>query len=324
MKILVTGGAGYIGSHTCKALFEAGHEVLVYDNLSTGHRELVRWGDFEYGDIRDTIGLRAVLHKHRPDGCIHFASFIAVGESVTNPGKYYNNNVMGSLSIMEALRDEGLNNLVVSGTAAVYGLPDSMPIVEASPLNPINPYGRTKLIMEWILEDFARAHSLNWMSLRYFNAAGCDPEAETGEWHEPETHLIPNVLRAIDGEIPALCLYGDDYDTQDGTCIRDYIHVCDLASAHILALEHLLDGKPSQAINLGNGNGISVKKIIETARRVTGKPVPHLVEGRREGDPARLIADASRAREVLGWFPRYPDIETIIETAWHWKCTQKV
>ncbi|MEG2173114.1 MAG: UDP-glucose 4-epimerase GalE [Desulfovibrionaceae bacterium] len=323
MKVLVTGGAGYIGSHTCKALALQGHEVVVYDNLSTGHRALVRWGDFEYGDIRDAARLSAVLRRHKPDGCIHFASSIAVGESVIDPGKYYDNNVIGSLRIMECLRDSACMRLVVSGTAAVYGLPEVLPIAETSPLAPINPYGRTKLIMEWMLNDFALAHNLQWTSLRYFNAAGGDAAGETGEWHDPETHLIPNVLRAIDGDIPALRLFGDDYDTPDGTCIRDYIHVSDLAVAHVLALEYLLAGKPSMAMNLGTGTGISVREILDAAARVTGRPVPHSIEGRRAGDPARLVADSHLAQKTLGWTMSHSDISTILATAWAWHCQKK-
>lgn len=323
MKVLITGGAGYIGSHTCKALAALGHEVVVYDNLSTGHRKLVRWGDFEYGDIRDSARLNAVLRRHKPDGCIHFASSIAVGESVLDPGKYYDNNVIGSLRIMECLRDCGCANLVVSGTAAVYGLPEQMPIAEDSRLNPINPYGRTKLVMEWMLQDFATAHNLHWVSLRYFNAAGGDPEGETGECHDPETHLIPNVLRAIDGDIPALRLFGDDYDTADGTCIRDYIHVSDLAAAHVLALEYLLAGKASIAMNLGSGTGISVREILDAAAQVTGRPVPHAIEGRRAGDPARLVADSSLAQKNLGWNMHHSDIQAILASAWAWHCKEK-
>lgn len=319
MKVLVTGGAGYIGSHTCKALAAQGCEVTVYDNLCTGFRHLVRWGDFIHGDIRDTQALRAALRTTRPDGVIHFASSIAVGESVQNPGMYYDNNVTGSLSLMQALRDEDVRHVVVSGTAAVYGLPARVPIAEDCPPAPINPYGRTKLVMEWMLDDMRTAHGLNWMSLRYFNAAGADAEGETGECHDPETHLIPNVLRAVLGRIPALRLFGEDYDTPDGTCVRDYIHVSDLASAHVLALRHLREGGESGAMNLGTGQGISVRGILEAARKVTGKPVPHKVEGRRPGDPALLVADAGRARRVLGWEPRFADVESIVQSAWEWE-----
>ena len=319
MKVLVTGGCGYIGSHTCKALATQGHDILVYDNLSTGRREFARWGDFVYGDVRDGQRLRRTLRAFRPDGVIHFAGYIAVGESVRDPGMYYENNILGSLRLLEALRDEEVRRLVVSGTAAVYGLPASVPIAESASRTPINPYGRTKVVMEWMLEDFAVAHGLDWVSLRYFNAAGGDPDGEIGEAHDPETHLIPNVLRAIDGEIPALRLFGDDYDTPDGTCIRDYIHVCDLATAHVLALEHLLRGGASQAMNLGTGKGVSVREILQAAQRTTGRAVPHVVVPRRPGDPARLVADASTARRVLHWKPQRSSIDAILADAWAWQ-----
>ena len=323
MKVLVTGGAGYIGSHTCKALARAGCEVTVYDNLCTGFRDLVRWGDFIHGDIRDLAALRAALRRVRPEGVIHFASSIAVGESVQNPGMYYDNNVTGSLCLMRALCDEDVRHVVVSGTAAVYGLPERVPVGEDSALLPINPYGRTKLVMEWMLEDMRHAHGLQWTSLRYFNAAGADAEGETGECHEPETHLIPNVLRAALGRIPALRLFGDDYDTPDGTCVRDYIHVSDLAEAHVLALRRLLAGGEAGAMNLGTGQGISVRGILEAARAVTGRAVPHKVEARRDGDPALLVADARKAREILGWSPRFADVESMVATAYAWEQRKK-
>ncbi|MCR4666342.1 MAG: UDP-glucose 4-epimerase GalE [Desulfovibrio sp.] len=318
MKVLVTGGAGYIGSHTCKYLARNGNEVTVYDNLSTGHKELVRWGDFVHGDIRDESRLRAVIHRVNPDGIIHFASSISVGESVVDPGSYYENNVLGSLRIMQCLRDEGVRPLVVSGSAAVYGLPDNCPVCETEKPMPINPYGRTKLIMEWMLKDFAKAHALPWVALRYFNAAGADPEGETGEWHEPETHLIPNVLRSVAEDGNTLKVFGTDYKTKDGTCIRDYVHVCDLASAHALALEYLLNKNKSTSINLGNGKGISVKEIISTVEKVTGKRVKFEVCDRRPGDPKELVADSKKARQLLNWEPRYESIESIIKTAWDW------
>lgn len=318
--ILVTGGAGYIGSHVCKYLAQQGYTVVVYDNLSTGHREMVRWGAFEHGDVRDDARLRSVLRKHKPDGVIHFASSISVGESVMDPGAYYENNVLGSLRIMQVLAQEGVRPLVASGSAAVYGLPETVPVRETCPTSPINPYGRTKLIMEWMLEDFARAHGLPWMVLRYFNAAGADPEGETGESHDPETHLIPNVLKAV--RFPEACqvsLFGDDYPTPDGTCIRDYIHVMDLASAHVLACEHLLQGRPSQSINLGSGQGFSVREIVQAAEKVTGHKVPFVIKARRAGDPARLVADPAKARQVLNWQTRFSDLENILATAWAWE-----
>ena len=303
MKIMVTGGAGYIGSHTCKELVNHGHNVIVYDNLSTGHREFVRYGDFEYGDIRDTQNLRACLKRHAPDGIIHFAASAYVGESVVFPGKYFHNNVVGTLSILDAMRDEHISNIVVSGTCAVYGQPNKIPISEDCPSNPINPYGASKLFMERMLADYATAHDIRWCSLRYFNAAGGSADGEIGEWHDPETHLIPRVIMAGLGKIPSVDILGDDYDTPDGTCIRDYIHVEDLARAHVLAMQRLLEGGENLAVNLGTGRGASVREIVTGIGEVLGRSVPHTVRPRRPGDPARLVADASRARSVLHWEP---------------------
>lgn len=318
MKVLVTGGAGYIGSHVCKELALGGHTPIVYDNLCTGHREFVRWGDFVHGDIADTQKLRACMRAHRPDGVIHFAAFAYVGESVTDPGKYFRNNVAGTLSLLEAMRDEGVDSIVVSSTCAVYGQPAQVPIPENCPTAPINPYGASKLFMERMLEDFGVAHGLRWAALRYFNAAGCDAEGEVGEWHEPETHLIPRVLWAMQGKIPQLDVFGDDYPTPDGTCIRDYVHVRDLATAHILALERLRAGGSSRAFNLGTGSGFSVKEIIAAVEKVSGKKVPHAMRPRRAGDPARLVADAGESRTTLGWQCRHSDLEHIIATALAW------
>lgn len=321
MKVLVTGGAGYIGGHTCKVLAQQGHTPIVYDNLCTGHREFVKWGDFVYGDILDTQRLRACLRRYRPDGIIHFAAFAYVGESVADPGKYFHNNVSGTLSILDAMRDEDVTNIVVSSTCAVYGQPEQIPIPETCPTHPINPYGASKLFMERMLADYHTAHGLNWTALRYFNAAGCDPQCEVGEWHEPETHLIPRVIWAALGRIPHVDVFGDDYPTQDGTCVRDYIHVMDLAAAHILALQRLIDGKESRPFNLGTGTGISVKEIIDGVARANGSNVPHQFKVRRPGDPARLIADAEDGRALLGWHCRYSQIETILETALRWSKT---
>lgn len=318
MKILVIGGAGYIGSHTCKALALAGNEAIVYDNLSTGHRQFVQWGDFELGDIRDIERLKIVLNKHKPDGCIHFAGHIDVGESVLLPAKYYDNNVVGSLNIIEALSQAGMQSLVVSSSCAVYGLPKITPISENCPVAPISPYGRTKLMMEWMLEDIAATNNLKWVSLRYFNAAGADVDANIGEMHNPETHLIPNVLRAIDKDIPALELYGNDYDTKDGTCVRDYIHVDDLARAHLLSLEYLNAGNSSIAINLGSEIGISVKEIMLAAKKITGHEVPYVIKGRRSGDTAKLIANSTLAKNLLGWTANLSDVDNIISSAWAW------
>ena len=318
MKVLVTGGAGYIGSHTCKELALQGHTPIVYDNLSTGHREFVRYGDFVHGDILDTQCLRAAMRRHKPDGVIHFAAFAYVGESVQNPGKYFHNNVSGTLSILQAMRDENVPSIVVSSTCAVYGQPEQVPIPVSCPTAPINPYGASKLFMERMLADFHTAHGLKWAALRYFNAAGCDADGEIGEWHEPETHLIPRVIWAAQGKIDALQIFGDDYPTPDGTCIRDYVHVRDLAQAHILALQHLALGQESRAFNLGTGTGFSVREIIEGVEKVSGKKVPCTMAPRRPGDPARLIADASESAEVLGWHCEHSVLENILESALRW------
>lgn len=315
MKICVTGGAGYIGSHTCKTLAAAGHTVVVYDNLSTGHRDFVRWGDFVHGDIRDTARLRSCLKEFRPDGIIHFAASSYVGESVRDPGKYFRNNVGGTLSILEAMRDEGVNALVVSGTCAVYGQPETVPIAESCPTRPISPYGASKLFMERMLEDFAVAHGLAWMSLRYFNAAGGSPEGEIGELHSPETHLIPRVMLAALGRLPAIDIYGTDYPTPDGTCIRDYIHVDDLARAHVAGMEHLLGGGDSMALNLGTGHGASVREIVSGVEALCARAVPSRTVARRAGDPACLVAEARKAHEVLGWSAE-KNLATILADAW--------
>lgn len=316
MKICVTGGAGYIGSHTCKALAEAGHEALVYDNLATGHREFVRFGPFIHGDINDTQRLRQCFRQFRPDAVIHFAAHIEVGESVVNPGKYYRNNVAGTLSLLEAMRDEDVPAIVVSGSAAVYGQPETVPIPETCPKMPVNPYGECKLVMEWMLNDFARAHNLAWTSLRYFNAAGSSPQGEIGELHTPESHLIPRAILATLGKGPMLEVYGDDYPTPDGTCIRDYIDVADLASAHVLAVRRLLAGGASLAMNLGTENGTSVLEIIRGIERLAEKPVPWRLGARRRGDPAFLVADASVARETLGWRPQ-ASLDAMLANAWN-------
>lgn len=320
MKILVTGGAGYIGSHTCKALALAGHEVRVYDNLSTGFRGLVKWGDLVEGDILDTERLKACLRAWQPDGIIHFAAFSQVGESVSNPGKYIHNNVAGTLSILESMRETGVRNIVVSSTAAVYGIPERCPITEDVPAAPINPYGETKLFMEWMLADFARAYGLSWTALRYFNAAGADPEGECGECHMPETHLIPRVLMAMTGELADFRIMGDDYPTPDGTCIRDYIHVTDLAAAHVLAVERLCRGEAGQGIslNLGTGTGISVREILQAAEQVTGQSLSYETGPRRAGDPPVLVADGSSARKLLNWVVQRSSVAEIIRDAWSW------
>lgn len=318
MKILVTGGAGYIGSHTCKHLTQHGHEVVVYDNLSTGFRELARWGEFEHGDIMDQARLRACMARHGFDGVIHFAALSQVGTSVREPGDYYRNNVSGTINLIEAMRLEGVQHIVMSGTAAVYGQPDCSPIPESCPANPLNPYGFSKLCMERMLADFETAHDMRWVSLRYFNAAGADPEGEIGEMHDPETHLIPRIFMATAGQIPALEVFGTDYPTPDGTCIRDYIHVMDLASAHRLAIEHLVGGGASGAFNLGTGQGATVKEVLDAAAKACGMPIPHVFGARRAGDPASLVADATRVRETLGWATACSDMDSIMQTAWAW------
>lgn len=318
MNIFVTGGAGYIGSHVCKLLTVSGHSVVVYDNLSTGHRELARWGDFIHGDVRDVSRLRGALRGRGIDGVMHFAARSSVGESVIDPGLYYSNNTYGTLCLLEAMREAGIARFVLSGTASVYGDPDIQPISEDLPLRPVSPYGSSKLFAEGILADFDRAHGIRWVSLRYFNAAGSDPEGETGEHHDPETHLIPRVLMAAAGTLPGIDLYGDDYDTPDGTCIRDYIHVDDLARAHVMAMEYLAAGGTSAAMNLGTGTGLSVREIIAMSEALTGHKVPVTLRPRRAGDPSVLVADAGRAAAVLGWKPECSNAEHIITTAWNW------
>lgn len=316
--ILVTGGAGYIGSHACKALAAAGYRPVALDNLVYGHKRAVQWGPLELGDILDRPWLDAMLERYRPSAVMHFAAYAYVGESVTDPGKYYRNNVTGTLTLLEAMRDHGVAHIVFSSTCATYGIPDTVPIVETTAQRPINPYGATKLMVERILADFDAAHAMRWIALRYFNAAGADPDNLIGEAHDPETHLIPLALDAATGRGPALTVFGDDYDTRDGTCMRDYIHVSDLAQAHVLALAALERGVPSQPVNLGNGAGFTVKEVISAVERVTGLTVPHTIGPRRAGDPPSLISDAQRARTLLGWQPDYGDLDRIITTAWAW------
>jgi len=316
--ILVTGGAGYIGSHACKALARAGFTPVAYDNLSRGHAWAVKWGPLEKGDLADRERLKAVIARHRPVAVMHFAAFAYVGESVAAPDLYYRNNVVGSLCLLEAMRETGLDRLVFSSTCSIYGEPREVPIRESHPTAPVNPYGAGKLMIERMLGDFAAAYGLRSVALRYFNAAGADPEGETGEVHDPETHLIPLVLDVAAGRRPAITILGDDYDTPDGTCVRDYVHVTDLADAHVLALKQLLAGQDSAVYNLGNGVGHSVREVIETARRVTGRPIAVTLGPRRAGDPPRLVADAAQAAERLGWRPRRPALDAQIGDAWAW------
>jgi UDP-glucose-4-epimerase GalE len=316
--ILVTGGAGYVGSHACKALAAAGHAPVVYDSLARGHRELVRWGPLEVGDLRDAARLDEVFARHRPAAVLHFAALAYVGESVQDPGLYYRNNVGGTLELLEAMRRAKVGTLVFSSTCATYGIPERMPIDEDTPQRPINPYGTTKLVVERALADFDAAYGLRSVSLRYFNAAGCDPDGETGEIHEPETHIIPRVLMAATGELAQVDIFGTDYPTPDGTCLRDYIHVADLAQGHVQALDYLERGGATTAINLGTGRAFSVREVIAAAERVTGRRIPVRETGRRAGDPPVLVADARRARATLGFAPRFTEIGPIVETAWRW------
>jgi len=316
MRILVIGGAGYIGSHIVKMLIEHGHAVTVFDNLSTGHRDAVHpAAQFIFGDLSDTNALFSTLN-HGFEGVMHFASFIQVGESVSNPGKYFRNNLTNTLNLLDTMVSTGNTNLIFSSTAAIFGAPEYTPIDENHPCNPINPYGRTKLMVEQALADYDRAHGLRSISLRYFNAAGATPDASLGERHKPETHLIPLILQTALGHRKHIQIFGNDYDTPDGTCIRDYIHVDDLCSAHILSLEKLIAGGVSSAYNLGNGQGFSVSEVVSSAALVTGHPIPTLVTERRPGDPACLVANSDQAIRELGWQKKRPQIETIIEDAW--------
>jgi UDP-glucose 4-epimerase len=319
--ILVVGGAGYIGSHAVLALKQAGYEVVIFDNLEYGHRELVdRVLDVELviGDTRDPAALTSLFSTHKIDAVMHFAAYIAVGESVTEPGMYYANNVVGTLNLLEAMRSAKIDKFVFSSTCAVYGVPQFTPLVEDHPFAPISPYATSKLMVENILADFDRAYGLRSVRFRYFNAAGADPSGRLGEDHSPETHLIPLVLLTAMGKREHISVYGTDYPTPDGTCIRDYVHVQDLASAHVLGLKHLLAGGDSQIFNLGNGNGFSVKEVIETAKQVTGKEIKVVYGERREGDPPILVGSSDRVRQMLGWQPEYPGLAEIIAHAWQW------
>jgi len=316
--ILIVGGAGYIGSHLNKEMSKKGYEVVVFDNLSYGHKDFVKWGTFERGDLGNIRDIRAVFKKYRIDAVMHFAAFTYVGESVEDPQKYYLNNVRNTLNLLQVMLEENVKHFVFSSTCATYGNPLEIPITENHPQNPINPYGRGKLIVEQVLKDYSDAYGFKYTSLRYFNAAGADPDGEIGELHDPETHLIPLILDVAAGKRVDVKIFGTDYDTPDGTCIRDYIHVTDLADAHILALKYLQDGGKSDFFNLGNGNGFSVKEVIETAKMVTGKDIKAAETERRPGDPSVLVGSSLKAKEVLKWKPQYDDLFKIIETAWNW------
>ncbi len=316
--ILVAGGAGYIGSHTAKALARAGFRPIVYDNLVHGHDWVVRWGPLVQGDIADKDRLASVIRENDIKAIMHFAAYLEVGELMRLPLKYFRNNVAGTFGLIEAAVETGVKHIVFSSTAAVFGTPIRVPIDEAHPKAPVNTYGSTKLMIEEALKWVEAPHGITHAILRYFNAAGADPDGETGEDHSPETHLIPLVLQTAQGKRPAIDIFGTDWPTPDGTCIRDYIHVTDLADAHVKALQHLLDGGKSLALNLGTGEGHSVRQVIDTVARITGRPVPAREVGRRDGDPAVLVADPGAAREILGWTPTLSALDPIVETAWRW------
>jgi UDP-glucose-4-epimerase GalE len=317
--IMVTGGAGYIGSHACKALAKAGYQPIAFDSLARGHRDAVRWGPLVEGDLADGALLVDTIRRFEVAAVMHFAAFAYVGESMTRPELYFRNNVVNSLGLLEAMRETGVRAMVFSSTCATYGIPDSVPIAETAPQRPVNPYGESKLMVERALHWHGMAHGLAHVALRYFNAAGADPQGEAGERHEPETHLIPLVLQTALGQRAQIEVYGSDYPTPDGTAIRDYIHVGDLADAHVRALAYLERGGASIALNLATGRGYSVREVIAAAERITGRRIPQRAAGRRAGDPPALVADARSARELLGWTPRLSDLDTIITTAWNWQ-----
>ncbi len=315
MNVLVTGGAGYIGSHTCKQLKQEGFTPVVYDNLSTGHKEAVKWGSLIHADVLDTPKLTHVLDVYDIDAVIHFAASAYVGESVADPAKYWTNNVGGMISLLNACQSAKFPHVVFSSSCAVYGLVENPPISEKHPFQPISPYGRTKMVGELMLQDLAAASALRYVALRYFNAAGTDPSGELNEDHRPETHLIPRALMAAAGQIDHLEIFGTDYPTPDGTCVRDYIHVTDLARAHVMALQHLLAGKDSLAVNLGAGRGVSIWEVLKSIKYVTGVDVPCITRPRREGDPPEIFAQTRLAKEVLGFEPELSDLDRIVETA---------
>jgi len=319
MKVLVVGGAGYIGSHMVKMLSLAGHDVVTLDNLSNGYKDAVKYGEFIEGDIADAELLNNLFSKTAFDGVMHFASYIQVGESVEKPSMYYKNNVTNTQVLLDAMLEHGIKSFIFSSTAATFGEPEYIPIDEAHPQKPINPYGHSKLMVEQILADFDHAYGLKSVSLRYFNAAGADAEGELGERHIPETHLVPLVLQAASGRRDNIAIFGTDYDTPDGTCVRDYIHINDLCSAHLLGLEHLVAGGDSKAYNMGNGQGYSIKEVIDVAKKVTGNDFEVKLAERRDGDPAKLVADSTLLQKELGWSPQYTDLETIIRHAWEWE-----
>jgi len=316
--ILIVGGAGYIGAHINKILNKNGYETLVFDNLSYGHEEFVKWGAFENGDLGNIEDIRRIFRNYPITAVLHFAAFTYVGESVEDPQKYYRNNVCNTLNLLQVMLEFGIKRIVFSSTCATYGNPVEIPITENHIQNPISPYGRGKLMVENILSDYSEAYNLKYVSLRYFNAAGADPDTEIGEEHNPETHLIPLVLDAASGKRKNINIFGTDYSTEDGTCIRDYIHVTDLADAHLKALKYLENGGSSDYFNLGNGSGFSVKEVIEEAKKITGKEIVAVETERRAGDPPILVGSSEKIRSVLNWEPKYSDLSVIIETAWKW------
>ncbi len=323
LKILLTGGAGYIGSHVVKLLAKRGYEVLVIDNLSTGHKEAVVYGKLEVVDLKEKKKLSELIKEFKPDAVMHFAASIEVEESVRNPAKYYRNNAANTLNLLEAMVENNIKYFIFSSTAAVYGIPKDIPIKENAPLRPINPYGKSKAFVEEILKDFGSAYGLKYISLRYFNVAGADPEGELGQSYAKATHLITRALKTAKGEFEKLYIFGTDYPTPDGTAIRDYIHVMDLAEAHLLALEYLLENKKSDIFNLGYGYGYSVREVVNAVKRVTGIDFPVEETNRRPGDPPVLIADSSKAKSILNWKPKYDDLEFIIKTAWNWELNRR-
>jgi UDP-arabinose 4-epimerase len=317
-RVLVTGGAGFVGSHACKALARAGYVPITFDNLERGHEWAVKWGPLERGDLRDEKDLQRAFEAWRPSAVMHFAAYAYVGESTAEPAKYYDINVGGTAKLLKACAAFGCDKIVFSSSCATYGIPERLPLREDDAQAPVNPYGYTKLVVERMLKEAEAAHGIRHMVLRYFNAAGADPDGELGEMHEPETHLVPLVLFAAMGRLPSIKIFGDDYATPDGTCIRDYVHVSDLADAHVGAIDRLAKGGPSDTFNLGNGHGFSVAEVVRAGERIAGREVRSEIWPRREGDPPRLVSDSNKARELLNWQPRFPGLDEQMGHAWEW------
>jgi len=317
-KVIVTGGAGFVGAHTAKILAARGFEPIVFDSLENGFQKNVKWGPFFKGNLLDPESLKECFSKYQPAAVFHFAAYALVGESVENPERYTNNNVTGTLNLLHAMKDAGCSKIVFSSSCAVYGYPLNIPISEEESLKPVNPYGKSKMMAEQLLKDFDESHRIHSVSLRYFNASGCDPDGEIGEEHQPESHLIPLALKSVFGGTAPFIINGDDYDTPDGTCIRDYVHVTDLANAHVLALSYLEGNGPTECFNLGSGIGFSVKEVIHAVEEVTGKEIPFKIGERRKGDPPRLIAQSDKAKKQLNWIPEFKDLKKQIEHVWMW------